>query len=88
MKKPNALIAILGAGKPHDEDEEEVPPSSRPGHEPSATELALAKKMLAADEAEDPKELARCLKAFIYNCMEEGEEEHEESEEAPKSEEY
>lgn len=89
MKKPNALIAILGAGKPHDEDEEEAPPSSRPGHEPSATELALAKKMQAADDAGDAKELARCLKAFIYNCMEEGEEgEHEEDEEAPESKKY
>lgn len=84
MGKGKALIAVLGPGKPSDEDEEEAPPSSRPGHEPSATEVGLAKKMLAADEAEDPKELARCLKAFIYNCMEE----EEEDEESPESEKY
>lgn len=83
MGKGKALIAVLGAGKPSD-DEEEAPPSSKLGHAPSGTELMLAKKMQAADDAGDAKELARCLKAFIYNCMEEG----DEDEESPDSDKY
>lgn len=77
--KGKALIAILGAGKPSDDDEEE---SSSSSHGPSDTEVSLAKKMQAANESGDAKELARCLKAFIYACMEDG----DDDEESPDSE--
>ena len=77
--KGKALIAILGAGKPSDDDEEE---SSSSSHGPSDTEVSLAKKIQAANESGDAKELARCLKAFIYDCMEED----DEDEESPDSE--
>lgn len=77
--KGKALIAILGAGKPSDDDDEE---SSSSSHGPSDTEVSLAKKIQAANESGDAKELARCLKAFIYACMEEG----DEDEESPDSE--
>jgi hypothetical protein len=73
--KGKALIAILGAGKPSDDDEEE---SSSSSHGPSDTEVSLAKKIQAANESGDAKELARCLKAFIYAC--------DEDEESPDSE--
>jgi len=75
--KGKALIAILGAGKPSDDAEEESPSS---GHGPSDTEVSLAKKMQAANESGDAKELARCLKAFIYACTEDGDEESPDSE--------
>ena len=78
--KGTALIAVLGAGKPSDDDEGEGPPSSKQGHEPSETEVSLAKKMQSADDDGDAKELARCLKAFIYACMEEGDDESPDSE--------
>lgn len=77
MGKGKALIAILGAGKPSDDDEEE---SSSSSHGPSDTEVSLAKKIQAANESGDAKELARCLKAFIYACMEEDDEESPDSE--------
>lgn len=79
--KGKALIAVLGAGKPSDADEEGAP-SSEQGHGPSDTEVSLAKKIQAANDDGDAKELARCLKAFIYACMEEG----DEDEESPDSE--
>lgn len=77
--KGKALIAILGAGKPSDDDDEE---SSSSSNDPSDTEVSLAKKMQAANDDGDAKELARCLKAFIYACMEDG----DEDEESPDSE--
>lgn len=77
--KGKALIAILGAGKPSDDNEEE---SSSSSQDPSDTEVSLAKKMQAANESGDAKELARCLKAFIYACMEDG----DDDEESPDSE--
>lgn len=86
--KGKALIAILGAGKPESEDEEEAPPSSRPGHRPSREQVKLAEKMQMADENEDAEELANCLKAFIYNCIDEYEAAEEEDEESPASEKY
>lgn len=79
--KGKALIAILGAGKPSDDDYEDEP-SSEGGHGPSDTEVSLAKKMQAANKTGDSEELARCLKAFIYACMEDG----DEDEESPDSE--
>jgi hypothetical protein len=86
--KGKALIAILGAGKPSDEDEEEAPPSSRPGARPSREQVKLAEKMQMADENEDAEALAHCLKAFVYNCIDEYESMEHEDEESPDSEKY
>lgn len=77
MKKP-ALLVALGM-KPHGDDDEEAPPSSKRPGESEATELA--KELLAAIKANDVDGVEEALEAFVHHCFEQFEEEpHHEGE--------
>jgi len=77
MKGKGGKIAILLGMKPGmggGDDEEEAPSSSKMSEDeegPSMAEVSLAKQMMRAKDAEA---FASALKAFIYECMPEEEE--------------